>query len=157
MAYVVAFSGNTAKDVTQRCAVAWEMCCSGSTHSAVLTILHAEAHALGHVTREHCVMAPLICQSGAWMSTPVYRYVKSFRAVEKLRDEQWWQETLQPLRPQLASSAHRGASSLPSGRKAQVLPASKVPAAKLLVLHFAALPQPHFSSAAAQGCSCALH
>ncbi|BDA45057.1 probable DNA repair protein complementing XP-C cells homolog [Coccomyxa sp. Obi] len=70
MAYVVAFSGNTAKDVTQR-------------------------------------------------------YVRSFRAVEKLRDEQWWQETLQPLRPQLASSAHRGASSLPAGRKAQPLPASK--------------------------------
>ncbi|CAL8469198.1 g8739 [Coccomyxa elongata] len=67
MAYVIAFSGNTAKDVTQR-------------------------------------------------------YVKSFRAVEKLRDEQWWQETLQPLRPQLVSSAH---SSLPYGRRAQALPASK--------------------------------
>ncbi|KAK9908106.1 hypothetical protein WJX75_002826 [Coccomyxa subellipsoidea] len=63
MAYVVAFSGNTAKDVTQR-------------------------------------------------------YVKSFRAVQKLRDEEWWHQTMQPLRPQTASRVQRPAS-LPTGSNAE--------------------------------------
>lgn len=45
------------------------------------------------------------------------RYVRSFRAVERLRDEEWWQETMRPLRPQLASAAHAGPS-LASGSKA---------------------------------------
>lgn len=93
---------------------------------------------LGRSPGNGVVMELLIRQSTAGLSTPLCRYVKSFRAVEKLRDEQWWQETLQPLRPQLASSAHRASSSLPSSRKAQALPASKVLAAPLLVLHYAA-------------------
>ena len=93
---------------------------------AVLSISSADADALGHLING------LVCYgiarwSGLW--NPLCRYVRSFRALEKLRDEQWWQETLQPLRPQLASSAHRASSSLPPSRKAQALPASKVFAA----------------------------
>lgn len=38
------------------------------------------------------------------------RYVKSFRTVEKLRDEEWWQATMGPLRPRM-QRAH--AASLP--------------------------------------------
>jgi hypothetical protein len=52
-----------------------------------------------------------------------YRYVKSMRPLQKLRDEEWWAETMTGLRPSLQQTTQQQRR-LPSGQLSKASKAS---------------------------------
>ena len=54
---------------------------------------------------------PVYCN----VNTGLHRYVKSMRALQKLRDEEWWAETMTGLRPSLQQSRQQQRR-LPNGQ-----------------------------------------
>ena len=111
LTYVVALSGNTAKDVTQRYT-------AFPRNPALLSGLPT-AHDVGQSFAQcHALHAPFLCDfqdilpspQGVMqprklvVGQPACRYVKSMRPLQKLRDEEWWGVTMAGLRPTLQQS-----------------------------------------------------
>ena len=98
------------------------------------TVIAATTDKVPHNLHAWGVMLGLWCGQHRCMpcnATLVRRYVKSMRPLQRLRDEEWWAETMAQLRPklQLSKPQPRRAGQGTSAKVTLALPSHSIPPA----------------------------